>query len=216
MLQTIADGLYALLWDELGANNCNSFLLCGSKTVLIDPGHDRYFDRVLRGLSTLGLTASDIDLVLISHGHPDHLEAAPRLAPPSLLAMDRLEYEHLLETGLAAGAPNPDFFLTAGGLHLGDIYLDVLRTPGHTPGHLCFYWPQLRVLFSGDLLFKQGRGRTDLPGGSLEQLKSSLQRLKNLDIEFVLPGHGPIISGKEAVEDNFRIIGAWSGAPNRA
>jgi glyoxylase-like metal-dependent hydrolase (beta-lactamase superfamily II) len=69
----------------------------------------------------------------------------------------------------------------------------VLYTPGHTPGHVCFYEPAEGVLFDGDVLFYRGVGRTDLPGGSWRQLLDSIQR-----VLFVLPdetvvysGHGP-------------------------
>ena len=67
----------------------------------------------------------------------------------------------------------------------------LLETPGHTPGSVCLYWPQEKVLFSGDTLFRMGYGRTDLPGGNMGQLIDSLERLFDLPSDVrVYSGHG--------------------------
>ena len=69
--------------------------------------------------------------------------------------------------------------------------LQVLHTPGHTPGSICLYFPEEKVLFSGDTLFHYGYGRTDLPGGNYGQLIDSLEHLFMLpDDVKVYPGHG--------------------------
>ncbi len=78
-------------------------------------------------------------------------------------------------------------------LQLAGLELEVRHTPGHTPGHCCFYLPEEGVLFSGDQLFAGSVGRTDLPGGSYDQLMDSMRR-RVLDLPpdtRVLPGHGP-------------------------
>jgi hydroxyacylglutathione hydrolase len=82
----------------------------------------------------------------------------------------------------------------------------VLAAPGHSPGSICLYWPEHRVLFTGDLIFSQGIGRTDLPGGDGGLLKESINRLAGLNVEYILSGHGEVIQGKKEVEDNFRMI----------
>jgi glyoxylase-like metal-dependent hydrolase (beta-lactamase superfamily II) len=202
----INERIIAFPCQEQERAGCTSYLITGPKTILVDPGLDSGFSTVIQGLKRFGLSKGDIDVVLLTHGHPTHAEASARLAGQALIGMSRQELQHRQTMGTAGQLPNPDFFLTEGGLHLGDIYLDVLRTPGHSPGHLCFYWPQMRLVLSGDLLFDNGTGRTDLPGSNPLQLKSSLQQLKNLDLEYVLPGHGRIIAGKEAVEDALRLV----------
>ncbi len=69
--------------------------------------------------------------------------------------------------------------------------LTILSTPGHTPGSVCFYFPEDGILFSGDTLFQMGYGRTDLPGGDIQQLWHSLDLLLALPPETVVyPGHG--------------------------
>ena len=77
-------------------------------------------------------------------------------------------------------------------LELAGLDIEVLHTPGHTPGHCCFYMAEQGILFSGDQLFKGSIGRTDLPGGDFEALMQSMRR-KILGLPFetiVLPGHG--------------------------
>lgn len=78
-------------------------------------------------------------------------------------------------------------------LELADLEIDVIHTPGHTPGHCCFHLRRDGVLFSGDQLFAGSVGRTDLPGGDYNQLMRSMQgRVLTLDDSTrVLPGHGP-------------------------
>ena len=76
---------------------------------------------------------------------------------------------------------------------LSSTKIQVIHTPGHTPGGVCFHLPAQRILFSGDTLFRQGIGRTDLPGGSYSQIVNSIRtQLLTLPADtLVLPGHGP-------------------------
>lgn len=78
-------------------------------------------------------------------------------------------------------------------IQFGNTRLQVLFTPGHTPGGLCFYFPEAKALFSGDTLFQGSIGRSDLPGGDAEQLIQSIRtKLLSLpDDVTVYPGHGP-------------------------
>jgi hydroxyacylglutathione hydrolase len=203
----VFDGLDAFIWQSNRENNCNTFFINREKKILIDPGHDHLFGHVEQNLKSLGVQASEIDYVLITHGHPDHLEAAFRLQNPSLLAMSREEYRFVKQWGGAHYTiPEPDLYLTEGPLTLGDVTLEIYDTPGHSPGSACLYWPEKKVLFTGDVIFNQGIGRTDLPEGSGPQLKESIRRLKNLDVEYLMSGHGDILTGKDAVQQNFRFI----------
>jgi hydroxyacylglutathione hydrolase len=104
------------------------------------------------------------------------------------------------------GIPEPDFFLQEGELKVGSNSFRVILTPGHSPGSVCLYWPAQKVLFTGDVVFNQGVGRTDLPGGNGKLLKESIQRLAAFDSEYLLSGHGEIISGAENVRANFQMI----------
>ena len=82
----------------------------------------------------------------------------------------------------------------------------VINTPGHSPGSVCLYWLDNKVLFTGDVVFNQGVGRTDLPGGNGLELKESIKLLSGLEVEHLLTGHGDIISGRELVASNFEFI----------
>ena len=96
-------------------------------------------------------------------------------------------------------------------IDLAGMSLEVRHTPGHTPGHCCFHWSEEGILFSGDQLFAGSVGRTDLPGGSWEDLMASMRdRVMDLDDDVrVLPGHGPETSvGRERRTNPFR--GEWS------
>ena len=94
----------------------------------------------------------------------------------------------------------PAVELAEGGrIDLGSLRLEVLHTPGHTEGSCCLFERESGTLFSGDTLFRSGWGRTDLPGGSEDQMADSLARLSRLeDALRVLPGHGrPTTIGEE-------------------
>lgn len=101
-------------------------------------------------------------------------------------------------------------------LELAGIALEVRHTPGHTPGHCCFFWDEQGVLFSGDQLFAGSIGRTDLPGGSMAQLMQSMRdEVMVLDDEVrVLPGHGPETTiGRERRTNPFAEM--WAGGGPR-
>ena len=218
----LTPNLHAFLWTSPGANNCNSYLLrSAEKTILVDPGHSAYFDHVNRGMERLGLSPEDIDLVIGTHAHPDHIEAVERFADyESLFSLHAAEWQ-LVETMAPILKPSmdvdlsrlaPNFFLEEGNLTVGDIALEVYHTPGHSPGAVTLYWPQEKALFTGDLIFKGGLGRTDLPGGDGRQLKESIRRVGALDAAWLLSGHGDVVSGGEAVKENFsQVERAWFG-----
>jgi hydroxyacylglutathione hydrolase len=205
----LSDNLYAFPWQVLRENNCNTYLIDGPLRILIDPGHQHLLPELLSSLDAMSIRPEDIDLVVGTHGHPDHIEALQSFSSSStMVTMGEIEYRYFQEK-----APNffgfplePDFLLTEGTLKAGTTELHVLPTPGHSPGSISLYWPSQKALFAGDVIFKQGVGRTDVPGGSGKQLKDSIRRLSSLDIELLLPGHGDIIKGKDQVMTNFSLV----------
>lgn len=215
----ICEGLFGFLWTSMSANNCNTYLIDGPARVLIDPGHLHLFDHVSLSLRRLGLKIADMDLVIATHAHPDHFEAVRLFrdhSVPFALSLDdwRMLEEVVRHMGPAfdLDAYTPDLFLREGSLEVKGIELRVIRAPGHSPGSVSLYWPERKALFSGDTLFRDGLGRTDLPGGSGESLKESIRSLEALDVEWLLPGHGEIVSGAERVKANFkRVEESWFG-----
>lgn len=141
-----------------------------------------------------------LKLIVSTHGHWDHTGdnaavAAHTGAQIAVHALDRA----MLETPEPLWAPFdippsvPAVELAESGeIRFGSIRLRVLHTPGHTPGSVCLQAVDEGLLFSGDTLFAGGWGRVDLPGGSAEQIVTSLARLADLEAPTaVLPGHGP-------------------------
>lgn len=206
----VFDDLYAILWRSHTQNNCNTYLIDGEMKILIDPGHHHLFGHVHDNLERLGISLDQISVAIVTHGHPDHMEAVKRLRPSTLFAMNTGEFHFIKElAGSYIEIPEPDFFLEEGDLTIGDHHFQVIVTPGHSPGSLCLYWKEKKALFTGDVVFFQGIGRTDLVGGNGKQLKESIQIISELDTEYLLTGHGEILAGKEAVEANFRKIRSY-------
>lgn len=211
----IVNNLHAFVWQSPTTNNCNAFFVDGPTRVLIDPGHRALFDHVEMGLKGLGLRTEDVDLVVCTHAHPDHLEGVQLFKKKStLFTLSEIEWQWALSAGKEMSAAYgvdieaivPDFFLQEGALALDGLELQIYHTPGHSPGSVCLYWPEQKALFTGDLVFKDGLGRTDLPGGDGAQIKASIQRMARLDVELLLSGHGDIISGAREVRSNFKHI----------
>ena len=212
----IIDDLHGFIWLNPNENNCNTYLINGEKKVLVDPGHNHLFSHVEYGLSMLSIAPADIDVVIITHGHPDHMEGIKQFASlRSIIAIPDGEMDFIRQLvpnfGEAFGVPGfePDILLREGDLKIEDLELQVIHTPGHSPSSICLYWPAKKVLFSGDVAFNQGIGRTDLPGGDGEALKKSIKKISRLDIEYLLTGHGEIVSGREQVKNNFRDIESY-------
>lgn len=222
----IVDCLYAYLWRGRD-NNCNSYLfanvLGGGKHVLIDPGHivtpaykEQGLVRLIRQIELDELKVEDIGLILLTHGHIDHCQAVPNLIEKSkaLLFLNEKDKEVAKMMGVEL-KPNRNLregqLIFEGG---NKVTLEIYHTPGHSPGSLSFYWSENKVLMAGDVVFYQGVGRTDFPTGSAKLLKQSIERLSQLDIEYLLSGHNynfpqnhiGYLKGKEEIERNFALI----------
>lgn len=204
----LSDDLYAFPWRLLHINNCNSYLINGPFKILIDPGHQHLFTELQSSLGSINIRPEDIDLIIATHLHPDHIEAVQSFSSLStMVTIHEGEYHYFQDDAAYYGVNlEPDFLLTEGTLKAGTIELEIIHAPGHSPGSVCLYWPSHKALFAGDVIFEQGVGRTDLPGGNGDQLKESIERLSSLNIELLLPGHGNIIKGQEEIGRNFSLI----------
>jgi len=229
----LADGFYCYIWQGNG-NNCNTCLfanvLRGDRPhVILDPGHinnefgESCFDDLAKAIEADGFKIEDIGLIMNTHSHLDHCQANQLVVQKSdawiTLSEEEDEFRRTsgerLNAMLGAKAPEftPLFYLKEGDLNLGaknKVQLQVFLTPGHSPGSVCFYWPETKILITGDVLFFGSIGRTDFPGGSLSLLKQSIDRLSKLDVEYVVPGHrteyGSVIRDKKNVQRNFQAV----------
>lgn len=210
----LLNNVYCYIWRGW-ENNSNAYLIDSGLRVLIDPGHRRFLGWLLKELEGDGFEPRDIDLIINTHCHPDHCEADMDLVDMAgaKVAVHRLEEEYLREEGallfemmgLDPSQITVHFHL-ADRLILDGVGLQIIHTPGHTPGSVCIYWPEGEVLISGDLVFEGGVGRVDLPGGDGELLKRSIRRVASLRTSYLLPGHGELVVGREDVERNFKFI----------
>jgi hydroxyacylglutathione hydrolase len=207
--------LHAYLWQNPYENNCNTYVIHGDMTVLIDPGHSRHLGKLLYQMEGDGISPEEVDLIILTHSHPDHFEGLEAfLDKPVKIAMSREEERYLLDSGKILfemmKQPLPkfriDFYLREGDLHLGEKIFNIYQTPGHSPGSISIHWPERKVLFTGDLIFYGGIGRTDFLEGNSKLLKESIERMSHLDTEILLPGHGEMVMGKEMVHQNFEFI----------
>jgi hydroxyacylglutathione hydrolase len=205
---------YVYPWVSYQENNCNTIFIDGPVPTLIDPGHSHLFNNVIEGMARDGKSVDAIQLVICTHGHPDHIEAIDQFGNNVLKAISKDEYTYLNEEGkelfLMTGcqAPKKPFklFLKGGHLTIGDKTFQIIPTPGHSPGSVCIYWEEEKLLISGDTVFYMGVGRTDLPGGNVETLGNSIKQVSGLDVEYLLPGHGEMLKGAKSIQRNFELI----------
>jgi glyoxylase-like metal-dependent hydrolase (beta-lactamase superfamily II) len=198
--------------------NCWVYAYDGGVAV-IDPGGDA--QAIIAFLESQRLQPTHI---LLTHGHFDHIMALPEVRsvfPNAEVAVHRADYVFVDENALKRHCS--DFRAIAGNdsfiranwqemppvarlLEDSDIIgpFTVVHTPGHTKGSVSYYHEGARILFSGDTLFRDGIGRTDLSGGDMNEMTESLKRLFTLDgATQVFPGHGdPTTIGTE------RIVGS--------
>ncbi|UCC66272.1 MAG: MBL fold metallo-hydrolase [Deltaproteobacteria bacterium] len=211
----LLDGLFFYPWTSPMENNCNTYVIDGDMPTVIDVGHLKPVNALLQSMEKDGISPRKIALIISTHLHPDHHEGVAAFSGGEVLvAFHREEERHLKAfghqlyqgMGLAIPTIKPHFYLREGILRLGGRGLEVYHTPGHSPGSISLYWKERKTLLTGDVLFKEGVGRTDFYEGDSTLLKESIGKLFRLDVEYLLPGHGGIIKGREAVQENFRWI----------
>ncbi len=193
------------------------------KAICIDPGDEA--ERIVETLERRGLT---LQAITLTHAHLDHVggvAALKKLQPNAQINLhkgDEPLYQALPEQPAWIGIPRAqwsalgfafetppavDHYWTDGEKYsVGKLEFEVLHCPGHTPGHVVLYERAERVVFVGDVLFAGSIGRTDLPGGSTEQLLSSIKnKLMTLgDDVKVYSGHGPVTTiGEERLTNPF-------------
>ncbi|MDD2760968.1 MAG: MBL fold metallo-hydrolase [Methylomonas sp.] len=192
--------------------NC-TLLVCekSNKAAVIDPGGD--VDLVLAEVDAQG---AELEAILLTHGHLDHIGGVAELAKHSNLPIigphrdDDFWIRNLAEQCRTFGFPPcdgfvPDRWLEDGDrVRVGEEALQVIHCPGHTPGHVVFFNAEQRLAIVGDVLFNGSIGRTDFPKGDYQTLIDSIQlKLWPLggDVAFI-PGHGPMSTFAEEMASN--------------
>ena len=206
---------YQILPVTVFAQNC-SLLCCrrSGRAAVVDPGGD--LDIIVDAAARLGV---GIDKILITHGHIDHAAGAAELAARLAVPIegphrdDAFWIEQMRDQARMFGFPGqcspfvPDRWLDGGDtVSFGQTTLEVLHTPGHTPGHVCYFHRPSKLAVVGDVLFAGSIGRTDFPGGNhpalIRSIREQLWPLGD-DVAFI-PGHGPMSTfGKERMSNPF-------------
>lgn len=190
----------------------NVYLIVDEKIALVDTGigTGSLIDEIKK-------KASRIDLIINTHAHLDHC-GGNKFFKCKVLAHEsdagEMRSGEFYDTCSMAGEKIPlkvDEMLKEGDkIELGEHIFEVIHTPGHTPGSICLFERDKKILISGDTLFSDGGfGRADL-GGKFEELINSLERLSKLDFNFLLPGHGNVAKNREcknAIATALEIIG---------
>ncbi len=187
----------------VGILGCNCSVIGDEQThegMVIDPG-----DNIQHVLDVVRKHGLKIKQIVITHAHIDHVGGAMKLraATGAPILLNKNDYALLKMLDIQAawiGAPPPGAVEIDQSLEdqdvitAGNLRASVLHTPGHTQGSVCLYFPAEKKLIAGDTLFQGSIGRTDLPGGSFEQIIDSLHdRLLALpDETIVVPGHGAL------------------------
>jgi len=201
----------------VGVLETNCYLISCKKTkqaAVIDPGGENEVDLILDFLQKNNF---DLKYIINTHGHIDHIAGNNLLKAKTkaLLLIHRLDADMLVDAnknfssfmGKEICSPPADKLLEEGDeIVLGRLNLRVIHTPGHTPGGISLI--SNNIVFTGDTLFAGGIGRTDLPGGSYQDLiKSIKEKLLILgDDKIIYPGHGPYSTIGEEKRTNPYLI----------
>ncbi len=210
----LTDNLY--FYPEKGMLDCNTYVIRDDTSIIIDPGSSQSLPALVEDLLKDGINPEDIDIITNTHLHGDHCwanEAFKKLSGAQI-AIHHIQKEFyditVIEAakffGFQAMEFKEDSHLDDNKLNTGNLEFELINSPGHTPDSICFYCKKEGILICGDVIFNQNTGRVDLPGGNADELKQSIEKLSQLEIEYLLPGHMNIVTGAEKVRRNFEFI----------
>ncbi|MFX1363351.1 MAG: MBL fold metallo-hydrolase [Promethearchaeota archaeon] len=218
--------------------DCNQYIIKDSSTeklALFDTGNGISLNGLFKGMEKYNLKYQNINKVFLTHEHVDHVLGLYPLVktlknnPPEIYAYG--ETARILKAGNKSQicpdilGINLDLFgieifpLNVNNLEnskeievSSEFMFQILFTPGHSLGSICYYESNKKVLIPGDLVFTGGSfGRYDFPGGSLSTLINSISRVNNLDVNYLLPGHmGISDKGNQQIALSYRMIKSMS------
>ncbi|MFC2002541.1 MBL fold metallo-hydrolase [Chloroflexota bacterium] len=210
----LSDNLF--FYSEYGMLDCNTYVIKDDMNVLIDPGFAQNLPVLLEAMRKDGIEAKDIDIITNTHLHADHYwgnEAFKEISQAKILChpLHKKYYDtNVHDVARVFGFPPVEFkedsYLDDNKLNTGNMEFEFIHSPGHSLDSICFWCKQEKFLVCGDVIFSQNTGRVDLPGGSADELKHSIEELSKFEIEYLLPGHMNIVSGAQKVKDNFEFV----------
>lgn len=187
------DRLYAYTWGSAFFDSSNSYVIVDGESALIDPGTYKSYTNLFGLLRNDGIEG--IDYVLNTHLHRDHCESNQMfMRKGALLGFDERD------RAISQFSFSPDIKLEKTFL-VGNTEIEIIHTPGHSPGSLTFYIHEYEAVITGDLIFEGGiPGRFDLYGSDRNEFIKSLEKLRSLDAEYILPGHRRIMNGRRGID----------------
>jgi len=203
MLKKIGD----IILIQLSDIDSNIYIFGDS---VVDAGTGFNFTRLMTLLGTQKKSLEDFKQLVNTHAHFDHIGgngyfvnakvAIHEVDAPIVEKGDMELSQADFFDGKIHARPVDRKLKNGDKVKLGNLEFEVIHTPGHTPGSICLYNSAKKMLISGDTIFSDGVGRTDMPGGDPEALGESLERLGKLKVDKILPGHGePVLSGGSKV-----------------
>lgn len=190
-----------------------------NKVCVIDPAFD---DKTIN--QTIENTNGELDIVIITHSHADHIAALANIVKNTnaKVYVHKNDYEGLYnkefnaEEIVGTKVPAVDkhkvhLIQDKDNIELGGVIFEVIHTPGHTMGSIIIFDKTNNILYSGDTIFKNSYGRTDLINGSHLDMKTSLDKIFNMfDDVIVFPGHGEVFNLKES-KRKIKLLFAYKG-----
>ncbi len=186
------DKVYAYIWGKAFRDVSNTYILKGEISVIIDPGRYKSYTNLFGLMRNDKIDVREIEIVLNTHMHLDHCESNSMfLRKGALLSFHEKE---LVDT-------KPD--IKPSSLEK-DLNVEIIHTPGHSPGSITIYIPEYEAAITGDLIFENGiPGRYDLRGGNKKDLIKSLEIVQSYEPRYILPGHGRIMEGRNGINALF-------------
>lgn len=213
MIKQIIPGITAFLYPETYSSNV--YLIQGLKEkALIDSGTYSNAKQLISDLNSLGIKPEEISLILHTHGHADHFGADSFFKNAKIFMsksdgekvnanLNEFSFSEMFANNLN---PKTHFIKLNELIELIPFKLKPISCPGHTFGGISFLEEKNKILFSGDTIFNGNIGRYDLMSSNEKELMNSIEELSELELEFLLPGHGEIIKGKEKIRKNFELV----------
>ena len=210
----LTNNLY--LYPEQGMMDANTYVIKGNPGIIFDTGLINYVRQRAAEIQKDGIDLKEIGTIVNTHLHIDHSsgnETFKKLsgAKIALHPNQKENYRLIVVEGTRMLGTDPvefkeDCLIKDNRLQVGDVEIECIPCPGHSPDSVCYYIRREKILICGDVLFEMNTGRVDLPGGNADQLKNSINELSKLDIELLLPGHMGGVAGAAKVKRNFDYI----------
>ncbi len=225
-IDELQEGVYRLRGKSRGSH---SYVIRGTRgNMLIDSGLDSNYSDLKTSLHNIGMKVRDIDVVVNTHEHFDHIGANRYFQEHAVIAAHRfaatkMAFDDRYVTLYKSGDANDIsmhvhlWLESMSRIDLGNFAMDIIHTPGHTSGSICVYEPDKKFMFTGDTLFAGGLLPVIAESGSIGDYINSLKSLQTRQIKEIYPGHGEVSLEPDrdiglAIGNAFKLLKGEGGA----